>query len=66
MLMILTDGQILPTDQICQGCLMADQRGTPRVRQGKLCCAHLIQGSPVKAATTYECQMGFRLADIGN
>ncbi|ANV85104.1 hypothetical protein AWQ21_12385 [Picosynechococcus sp. PCC 7003] len=66
MLMILTDGQILPTDQVCQGCLMADQSGTPRVRQGKLCCGHLINGNLPKVATTYECQMGFRIADVGD
>lgn len=64
MLMILTNGQILPTDQVCQGCLMADQSGTPRVRQGKLSCGHLMHGNPAQVATIYECQMGFRLAEI--
>lgn len=64
MLVILTDGQILPTDQVCQGCLLADQTGAPRMRQGKLRCGWAIQNNPTNVAATYQCQMGFRLAEI--
>lgn len=65
MLVILTDGQVLHTDQVCQGCLMADQRGAPRMSQGKLFCGRAIQ-NPAHVAATYQCQMGFRLAEVSD
>jgi hypothetical protein len=71
MLVILTDRQILSTKQVCDGCLMADSRGLPRWRQGKLCCGHLVEtpnsNSEVVCsdrAKTYRCQMGFQVAEI--
>ncbi len=64
MLVILTENQLLPTDQVCQGCLMADQSGHPRWHQGQLRCGRSLhklgQGQPEQ----YECQMGFRIAHI--
>lgn len=71
MLVIVTDTQILAPQQVCQGCLLADCHGQPRWRQGKLGCAIRACGhtpslctDPPEAATYYECQMGFRLANI--
>jgi hypothetical protein len=71
MLVILTDRQILSTQQVCSGCLMADSGGLPRWQQGKLCCGHLvpIQNYNPELVTCdrpeiYECQMGFRVTDI--
>ncbi|MGB2926788.1 MAG: hypothetical protein WBB82_15925 [Limnothrix sp.] len=64
MLVILTDGQILPTDQVCQGCLMADHSGVPRMSHGKLRCGRAVKNNPVNVAATYQCEMGFRLAEI--
>lgn len=32
MLVILMDNQILASQQVCQGCLLADQSGQPRWR----------------------------------
>jgi hypothetical protein len=42
MLVILTDEQILSPKQVCQTCLLADQSGQPRWRQGRLRCAQAI------------------------
>ncbi|OKH14584.1 hypothetical protein [[Limnothrix rosea] IAM M-220] len=64
MLVILTEGQVLPTDQVCQGCLMADQSGAPRLRHGVLKCGRAIQNGMGEQAQTYQCQMGFRLAQV--
>jgi hypothetical protein len=64
MLVILTDEFILSTQQVCQGCLLADNQGLPRWRQGKLCCGHSLSKPENKQATLYECQMGFRVANI--
>ncbi|MGK7873866.1 MAG: hypothetical protein AB4426_11305 [Xenococcaceae cyanobacterium] len=64
MLVILTDEQVLSTQQVCQGCLLADRRGLPRWRQGKLGCGHFL-GKPGKnQPALYECQMGFLIANI--
>lgn len=71
MLVILTDRQILSTKQVCDGCLMADSRGLPRWRQGKLCCGHLVETFKNDAGITcserakvYQCQMGFQVTEI--
>lgn len=64
MLVILTEGQVLSTDQVCQGCLMADHSGAPRIRHGKLKCGRTIHNGIAEQAPTYQCQMGFRLAQI--
>jgi ligand-binding sensor protein len=72
MLVILGEEQIFPVKQICQGCLLADRSGSPRWRQGKLCCGHLLGGLESVRATRsqtdrpaiYECEMGFKIAEI--
>lgn len=71
MLVILTDRQILSTNQVCGGCLMADSGGFPRWRQGKLCCGHLLDNQNDSSELAmrdrpkiYECQMGFHVTDI--
>ncbi|MBZ8182359.1 MAG: hypothetical protein SAL07_10310 [Oscillatoria sp. PMC 1051.18] len=70
MLVILADEQILSPQQVCQGCLMASQSGLPRWHQGKLGCGRALRlaGCEIdtrsKQPDLYECQMGFRLADI--
>ena len=66
MLVILTEGQVLSTEQVCQGCLMADQSGAPRMRHGKLKCGRAIHNSLTGQAPTYQCQMGFRLAQVNS
>lgn len=64
MLVILTDEQIISPQQVCPGCLMADRSGAPRWHQGKLGCGHSIGKLDKERAALYECQMGFRIANI--
>ena len=64
MLVIVTEQQVLPTTQVCSGCLMADNGGLPRWRKGKLGCGHLIEFGDRQMPKIYECQMGFRVTDI--
>lgn len=64
MLVILTDEQILSTRQVCPGCLLADQQGLPRWHQGKLICGHALDKSGKNQPSLYQCQMGFRVANI--
>lgn len=75
MLVILMNDQLISPQVVCQGCLMADQHGQPRWHSGKLLCGRVLQCSTVEGGDTcyaqvnprhnqYECQMGFRVADI--
>lgn len=64
MLVIVTEQQVLPTKQVCSGCLMADNGGLPRWRKGKLSCGHPIDNCDRKMPKFYECQMGFRVTNI--
>jgi hypothetical protein len=63
MLVILTDEQVLSPKQVCQGCLLANQSGLPRWQNGKLGCGQAL-GERKNQPTLYECQMGFRVANI--
>ncbi|MEO0352197.1 MAG: hypothetical protein AAF282_19335 [Cyanobacteria bacterium P01_A01_bin.15] len=62
MLVILLDNQVIPSSSVCAGCLMASQSGQPRFNDGKLGCAQQLE--PTTKLTQYQCQMGFRLANI--
>lgn len=64
MLVVVMENQLLQPQQICQGCLMADQSGQPRWRQGELRCGRALSHAAHEAPTQYECQMGFRIANI--
>lgn len=64
MLVILTDEHILDPHQVCQGCLMANQQGFPRWNHGKLGCGHTLGKPSNKQPEIYECQMGFKVADV--
>ncbi len=64
MLVILTDEHVLSTGQVCQGCLLADQRGLPRWNQGRLGCGHLLGRNGHNLPMVYECAMGFRVANV--
>ncbi|MBE9076907.1 hypothetical protein IQ241_06295 [Romeria aff. gracilis LEGE 07310] len=65
MLVILMENQLLSPQAVCPGCPMADQSGQPRWQSGQLRCGrpleNRIQNGP---AHQYECQMGFRIAEI--
>ncbi|MEM8610838.1 MAG: hypothetical protein AAGF93_02385 [Cyanobacteria bacterium P01_H01_bin.105] len=62
MLVILLDNQVIPSVSVCASCLMANQSGQPRLRDGKLGCAKQLSSST--KLPQYQCQMGFRLANI--
>lgn len=64
MLVILTKNQILPPQQVCQTCLLANQNGQPRWHQGQLRCGRAISKLSENQPEQYECQMGFRIANI--
>ena len=68
MLVVLMQEQVLTPQKVCCGCLLADQSGLPRWRQGKLGCGRALQEMTTPTAdqppALYECQMGFRLANI--
>lgn len=64
MLVILTDEHILEPQQVCQGCLLADQRGFPRWHHGRLGCGHALGRAGNNLPKIYECEMGFRVANI--
>lgn len=66
MLVILMNEQILSPQAVCQGCLMATQQGEPRWQSGRLLCGR-SSSLPERGSdrpNQYECQMGFKVADI--
>ncbi|HEY9650894.1 MAG TPA: hypothetical protein V6C95_09535 [Coleofasciculaceae cyanobacterium] len=64
MLVILMDEQILSPSQVCQSCLLADKNGQPRWHQGRLRCGHAIRKLSNNQPDQYECEMGFRIANV--
>ncbi|MGB3204848.1 MAG: hypothetical protein WBB28_07675 [Crinalium sp.] len=64
MLVILTDNQILTPHLVCQSCLLADHSGQPRWHHGQLRCGQAIRQNSENQPQQYECQMGFRLANV--
>ncbi len=64
MLVILTENQILDPYQVCQGCLFANQSGQPRWKGSHLSCGHRVRKPTEHQPEQYECQMGFRVANV--
>lgn len=64
MLVILMEEQILSPSQICRNCLLATQSGQPRWHQGKLGCGHALRKANPHQPEQYECEMGFRVANV--
>lgn len=64
MLVLWTDSQLLSPRVVCQNCLMADHNGLPRWQQGKLGCGRSLDDASHNQIVQYECQMGFRVANI--
>ncbi|KGF71972.1 hypothetical protein DO97_13775 [Neosynechococcus sphagnicola sy1] len=64
MLIILMDKQLLLPHPICQGCPLADQSGQPRWHHGQLGCGRALGRLSEQLPQQYECQMGFRIANI--
>ncbi len=64
MLVILQNEQILSPEKVCQGCLLATQNGFPRWHKDKLSCGQCLSKAKEGKPSIFECQMGFRLANI--
>lgn len=64
MLVILMEDQIISPQTVCQNCLLADHSGQPRWRGGQLRCAQAIGKPSENLPNQYQCQMGFRVANI--
>lgn len=64
MLVIMTDDQLISPKAVCGNCLMADRYGQPRWQQGKLRCGQPVASLNQAQPTQFQCQMGFRVADI--
>ena len=64
MLVIMTDNQLISPQAVCSSCLMADRHGQPRWQQGRLRCGRPVVSLDQAQPALFECQMGFRVADI--
>jgi hypothetical protein len=64
MLVILMENQLIPPKQVCSTCLLADQSGQPRWSSGRLRCGRALQKHDDHELVQFECQMGFRVANV--
>jgi hypothetical protein len=64
MLVILMDDRIISPHYVCPNCLLADRSGQPRWHQGQLWCGRAIHKLVPTQPEQYQCQMGFRIANI--
>jgi len=64
MLVILQNEQLLSTEKVCNGCLMANHGGTPRWQKGKLGCGQCLGKLGQNQPIVYQCEMGFHLVNI--
>ena len=64
MLVMLLKNQLIAPQTVCQNCLMADVSGKPRWDRGQLRCGRQLTHLGHEAPVQYECQMGFRIAEI--
>jgi hypothetical protein len=64
MVVMMVGDQLLPAKDVCQNCLLADQTGQPRWAEGRLRCGNAIAKSTDRAAPQFQCQMGFRVAQV--
>jgi hypothetical protein len=64
MLVMMTDQQIFTPQTVCSGCLLATQSGTPRWHNGRLTCGHTPGQVDNNQTKFYECEMGFKVANV--
>ncbi|MEM7727234.1 MAG: hypothetical protein AAF208_12835 [Cyanobacteria bacterium P01_A01_bin.45] len=64
MLAIIVNDQVLKPQRVCQNCLLADNRGEPRWKSGKLYCGQAIRKPGEQRVEQYECLMGFKVVNI--
>ena len=55
MLVILMENQLIASQRVCQGCLLADQGGQPRWKSGQLSCGHPVPKLTDTQPDQYEC-----------
>ena len=60
MLVILTHDNILSVNQVCSGCLLADQQGTPRWHHGELGCGHSLGKVDSRQQKSTSVKWGFK------
>ncbi|XFA72875.1 hypothetical protein RYO59_001109 [Thermosynechococcaceae cyanobacterium Okahandja] len=66
MLVILTENHILPSQSVCQSCLLADRQGQPRWQHGQLQCGAPLCSTAEGACRQFRCQMGFHLVQVSD
>lgn len=64
MLVILMKNQLVSPEFVCRSCLLADQSGQPRWSGGRLRCGRALRKHEDCELEQFECQMGFRVANI--
>lgn len=64
MLIALMKDQLVTLQTVCQTCLMADGSGRPRWDGANLRCGRQLADPGQNHPVQYECQMGFRIAEI--
>ena len=64
MLVMVTDNQLISPQAVCCNCLMADRHGQPRWHHGVLRCGQPVVRPDRAQPNQFDCQMGFRVADI--
>jgi hypothetical protein len=64
MLVMMTENQLISPHTVCASCLMADRNGQPRWQHGELRCGRMVTGIAGDQPPQFECQMGFRIAEI--
>jgi len=64
MLVILMENHLISPTSVCSTCLLADQSGQPRWSAGRLRCGRALQKHDEQDIAQFECQMGFRVADV--
>jgi hypothetical protein len=64
MLMIATSDRLIPMQQVCRNCLMANQAGEPRWGNGELRCGRAVVLESPQQLEQFECEMGFRVIKV--
>ncbi len=64
MLVFVMNEQLVPPQQVCQTCLLADRTGNARWQAGTLRCGQALPKASHQQPALYQCPMGFQVASI--
>jgi hypothetical protein len=64
MLMVAMGDRLIPSQRVCQNCLMASQAGEPRWADGALRCGRAVVVESPQQPDQFDCQMGFRVIKL--